>query len=180
MTDKEKEEQKMIICVSLDEFIRYTIGEIYSLAPYHKPRFIEEIADGIISNFKVNCKSIGRDFFYHEVEMKNLYKFIENILMPIDKFRELNLSQDEYETGVKVEDEDRPKFAFVSALSDIPDDSDFVDLDACVQNIFCQYEHKTFREWLCKKYEIDLGDLYLKDLSEFREKYMADKGEEND
>ena len=39
----------MKICVSLSEFIQYSVGEIYHLAPYHKPRFIDEIVDEEIS-----------------------------------------------------------------------------------------------------------------------------------
>ena len=151
----------MKICVSLNEFMRISVGWIYCLAPDHKPRFIDEISDGIITNFKTNCKSIGNDFFYHEIELKDLCKFIENILMPIDKFRELNLSQNEYEKGVKVDDEDRPMFQFISAFSEIPEKDKFVDLDACINDIFHSYEHKHFYEWA---YDIDK-------LKQFRQEY---------
>lgn len=161
----------MIICVSLNEFIRVTTGIIYELAPYHKPRFIDEIVDEIISRFKENCKSIGSDFFYHEVELKDLYKFIKNILMPIDKFRDLNLSPIEYEQGVTVDDPDRPKFQFVSAFDNIREDNNFVDLDACIQNIFIYYEHNAYRQWADD--EIDIGKL-----SEFRQEYREVKKNE--
>ena len=160
----------MIICVSLDEFIRITIGNIYELAPYHKPRFIDEIVDEIIKRFKANCKSIGTDFFYHEVELKDLYKFIEGILMPIDKFRDLNLSPLEYKQGIDVDNPNRPKFQFVSAFDSIPDDNCFVDLDACIQNIFAEYEHGAYRQWA--GYEIDTDRL-----SEFRREYSGGKEE---
>lgn len=155
----------MKICVSLDEFMRISVGWIYCLAPDHKPRFIDEISDGIITNFKINCKSIGNDFFYHEIELKDLYKFIENILMPIDKFKELNLSQNEYEKGVKVDDEDRSKVHFISAFSTIPEKYDFVDLDACIQDIFSSYEHRHFYEWA---YE----EMNINKLNQFRQEYM--------
>lgn len=161
----------MTICVSLDEFIRVATGWIYALAPYHKPRFIDEIVDEIIKRFKTNCKSIGTDFFYYEVELKDLYEFIKNILMPIDKFRDLNLSPLEYKQGIDVDDPNRPKFQFVSAFDSIPDDNKFLDLDACIQNIFAEYEHGAYRQWL--GYEIDIGRL-----SEFRREYS--KGAENE
>lgn len=102
----------MKIFISLSEFIRISIGWIYFLAPGHKPRFIDEITDGIITNFKINCKTIGNDFFYHIIELKDLYKFIENILMPIKKFRELNLSQNQYERGVNVDSDYLRKMNF--------------------------------------------------------------------
>ena len=158
----------MTICVSLHEFIRVATGCIYELAPYHKPRFIDEIVDEIIKRFKKDCKSIGTDFFYYEVELKDLYKFIENILKPIDKFRDLNLSPREYRQGIDVEDPNRPKFQFVSAFDSIPKDDCFVDLDACIQNIFTHYEHNAYRQWL--GYEIDIGRL-----SEFRGEYREVK-----
>ena len=156
----------MIICVSLNEFIRVTTGWIYALAPYHKPRFIDEIVDEIIKRFKTNCKSIGTDFFYYEVELKDLYGFIENILMPIDKFRDLNLSPREYKQGIDVDDPNRPEFQFVSAFDSIPDDDCFVDLDACIQDIFAEYEHGAYRQWL--GYELDTDRL-----SEFRREYRG-------
>lgn len=154
----------MTICVSLDEFIKVATGNIYELAPYHKPRFIDEIVDEIIGRFKTACKSIGTDFFYYEVELKDLYKFIENILMPIDKFRDLNLSPREYKQGIDVDDPNRPKFQFVSAFDSIPDDDCFVDLDACIQNIFAHYEHNAYRQWADDEIDLDR-------LSAFREEY---------
>ena len=160
----------MIISVSLHEFIRVVTGCIYELAPYHKPRFIDEIVDEIIKRFKTGCKSIGTDFFYHEVELKDLYEFIENILMPIAKFRDLNLSPLEYEQGIDVDDPDRPKFQCVSAFNSIPEDDSFVDLDACIQNIFSHYELSAYRQWIGD--EIDIGSL-----SGFRRKYSGDKEE---
>ena len=157
----------MIICVSLSEFIRVVTGCIYELAPYHKPRFIDEIVDETIKRFKIDCKNIGADFFYYEVELKDLYGFIENTLMPIDKFRDLNLSPLEYKQGIDVDDPDRPKFQFVSAFDSIPEDDHFVDLDACIRNIFVYYEHKAYRQWAGG--EIDIGKL-----SEFREEYREE------
>ena len=154
----------MKICVSLDEFMRISIGWIYCLAPWHKPRFINEISDGIITNFKIDCKTIGNDFFYHEIELKDLYKFIENILMPIDKFRELNLSQNEYERGIKVDDEDRPTVQFISAFSNVPEKNAFVDLEACIQDIFSSYEHRYFYEWA-------YGEMDIDKLTQFRQEY---------
>lgn len=154
----------MLICVSLNEFIGIAIGKIYELAPYHKPRFIDEITDEIIKRFKIDCSMIGHDFIYHEVELKDLYKFIKNILMPIDKFRELNLSPKEYRQGISVDDENRPKFQFVSAFFDVAEDDNFIDLDACIQNIFSVYEHQYFREWA-------YGDTDINRLHKFRQIY---------
>lgn len=154
----------MKICVSLSDFIDYTVGVIYYLAPNHKPRFIYETVDKIIERFKVNCLTVGKDFFYHEIELKDLYKFIKDILMPIETFRALNLSQNEYEKGISVDDKGRPEFCFISRYSWVSKDDDFVDLDACIQNIFTRFEQSAFREWL-------YGEIDIKKLCEFRRMY---------
>lgn len=134
------------ICVTLREFIDNVVGTIYCMAPYHKPRFIDEIVSSVIEKFKADCKSSGSDFFYHEIALKDLYQFIYDTLMPIDKFRDLNLSQREYDAGIKVDDESRAKVVFVDRYTTIADYDDFIDLDACIQNIFSKFELSTFEQ----------------------------------
>lgn len=158
---------KFTVCVSLGDFVKYTIGEIYYLAPNHKPRFIIEIIDEIEEKFKEGYEPLGKDFFYHNVELKDLKQFISDILMPIDRFRELNLSQREYDAGVKVEDEDRPKFVFNDLYTHIPEYDSFIDLEACIQNIFCKFEHKEFEHWRN-------GEIEVEELMRFRKEYQAD------
>lgn len=139
------------------------MGEIYALAPGNKPRSAEEIAEGIVTNFKKHCKQMG-DFYYHEMELRDVKAFINTILLPIEKFQELNLSNNEYQKGTSVEDESRPTIQFVSMYSYIPEDDDFVDLDACTQNIFCRIEQDAFNEWK--------GETDLDELQKFRRIYM--------
>ena len=156
----------MKISIYLDDFIENAVGVIYYLAPYHKPRHMDEIMDGIIENFKVGAKQ-PLNLYYHDVELKDLYKFISDILMPIDRFRELNLSQREYDAGIKVDDENRQEFVFTSMYTDIPDYDDFIDLDACIQNIFCKFEHKAYRAWAN-------GDIDIRNLIQFRNLYKSE------
>lgn len=52
-----------------------------------------------------------------------------------EPFLELNLTQNEFNKGVKITDE-RVPFAFVSAYSTIPENEDFIDLAAFEQNFF--------------------------------------------
>ena len=156
----------MKISIYLDDFIENTIGVIYYLAPYHKPRHIDEIVDGIIENFKVGAKQ-PLNLYYHDVELKDLSKFISDILMPIDRFRELNLSQREYDNGIGVDDENRQEFVLTSMYTDIPDYDDFIDLDACIQNIFCKFEHKAYRAWAN-------GDIDIRNLIQFRNLYKSE------
>lgn len=121
--------------ISLNEFVRITVGWIYCLAPYNKPRFVEEIVGEVNNRFKENSQQIGNDFFFYEVDKKDVQKFVEDMLMPIKKFRELNLSKKEYEAGIDVDSDSRTGIAFVTAFSEIPEEDNFVDLDACIRNI---------------------------------------------
>jgi hypothetical protein len=157
-----------MVIVSLGDFIKRTIGEIYYLAPNHNPRGINEIREAIISRFMDGCKQIGNDFFYHEIALKDLYKFISDILMPIEKFRELNLSQLEFDNGIKVDDEERDKFAFTDRYSSIPEYDIFIDLDACIQNIFSSFELEQFRIHLN-------GEIEIAELARFRNAYRQEK-----
>lgn len=130
-----------LYCVSLNEFIRVTTGWLYSLAPGHKPRFINEIVDEMIVRFKRDAQHIGDDFFYHEVNWFGLRVLVENVLMPIKQFRDLNLSKREYGLGIDVDDPNRTEFVFVSRGSSIPEENNFIDLDACIRNIVSSLEH---------------------------------------
>lgn len=141
MTDK-------LYCVTLNEFLRVTTGWLYSLAPGHKPRFINEIVDEMIVRFKRGAQHIGNDFFYHEINQFDLRLFVEDILMPIKQFKDLNLSNKEYGLGIDVDDPNRQKFIFTSRYSSIPEDEDFIDLDACIMNIVCD---------LKRIYEAEIG-----------------------
>jgi hypothetical protein len=162
------EERNYMVIVSLGDFVKYTLGEIYYLAPNHNPRCIDEIRKAIISRFMDGCEHIGKYFFYHEVALKDLYKFISDILMPIEKFRELNLSQREFENGIKVDDENRAKFVFTDMYTSIPEYDDFIDLDACMQNIFSRFELEEFRTR--RNDEIEVAELLR-----FRNAYRQDK-----
>ena len=157
-----------VVTVSLGDFVKYAIGEIYYLAPNHKPRAIDEIQDAIIGRFMDGCEHIGKDFFYHEIALKDLYKFISDILMPIEKFQELNLSQREFDVGIKVDDENRAEFVFTDMYTSIPEYDGFIDLDACIQNIFSRFELEQF---ITRQY----GEIEVAELLKFRNAYRQEK-----
>ena len=164
------------IMITLDDFIKTAVGEIYYLAPNYKPRHIEDIINGIIENFKKNAETIGitRLMYFHTVPLKHLYQFISDTLMPIDKFRELNLTQKECDAGINVDDDEiRAKIVFTSMFTEIDEEDDFIDLDACIQNIFAKYEHEVFRDW--KYCESNDDASIISDLMRFRKLYKEDK-----
>lgn len=140
-----------MLTITLTDFIRYSMGEIYALAPKYNPRHVDEILQGIIENFKKDCKHVGSDFFCHDVEIQDLPEFVAGILSPIQKFRDLNLSSNEYQQGISVDDENRTQFAFISRYNTISEDDDFIDLDACIRNIAEQLYYSEFTSFLLDK-----------------------------
>lgn len=142
MTDQEIEiEEKALSEITVSDFVKGFVGCMYEFAPRYLPRK----ADTIIWKFsqallnRPDTVHVGNDEFFGIVKTncKTVYgleKFLKGILMAIPEFQELNLSENEYEKGVKVDDEDRAKFAFVDRYSTIPWRNDFIDLDALIGN----------------------------------------------
>lgn len=105
--------------------------------------------------------SISEKIFKETDDDNNLYTYIDKLLKSIPEFRDLNLSQEEYENNISVDDPDRSKYSFHTRYDIINPDSwrgDFVDLDAFVQNVV----HKLIKTinndedcFLCKKEHSD-------------------------
>jgi hypothetical protein len=69
------------------------------------------------------------------IETDNIRAFVSETIEQIPEIRDWNLSQVERERGVKVDDEDRPPFAFTSLYDQIKPEYDFIDIDALKQNV---------------------------------------------
>lgn len=120
--------------VDLSDFIKAAVGNIYYQAPFHKPRKIDEIVEHITNYFIKNDIS-AHHFNQVFVDKNNTLEFVRDVLKDCKAFEELNLSQYEYEHGVKVDDEARLPSAFITAFLKLKPEYDFVDLEACYQNI---------------------------------------------
>jgi hypothetical protein len=69
------------------------------------------------------------------IETDNIRAFVSETIEQVPEIRDWNLSQVERERGVKVDDEDRPPFAFTSLYDQIKPEYDFIDIDALKQNV---------------------------------------------
>lgn len=119
------------------EIVYHLSGAIVSLAPKFKPRKLQEIIDKFICAFRYS-KDIKQiiSSFYITCSYNELHDFLKNILMSIPEFQELNLSNKEYENGISVNDPERKSIVLISRYSaELDADDDFIDLDACIQNI---------------------------------------------
>lgn len=115
-------------------FIGHAVGTIFQGAPYHKPRKIEKIVDDI-HNYFVKHGIKCMDSYLFDVDTNDRYELVKKIMMSSQSFVDLNLSQDEFDRGVKVDDEGRSSFGFCGRDFKLKDYYDFIDLDACIRNI---------------------------------------------
>ena len=135
--------------ISIADILGSVAGQLYSQAPNYTPRFFGKIMEGLRSEieridntekekFKFENKDTYNEFTTFRIKSNNVEFFIGQILSSIPEFIDLNLSQNEYINGIKVDDESRSKFTFVSMYDVMNKDShlyDFIDLDAFIRNV---------------------------------------------
>lgn len=113
-------------------------GTLYRMAPRNRPRNIRDIMSFVIENAERQCVNSVNARHLHMTESE-FRDWLDNVLKSCPEFCNLNLSQNEVDKGVSVDDESRPQFSFVSAYDVETEDSwkdDFIDLDAAIQNIY--------------------------------------------
>jgi hypothetical protein len=101
------------------------------------PRKSDIIATKVSELYTREFERISDDFYLKTFETYDeLYTWLKEHLLTISEIEEMNLSQKEYEAGVKVADESRDKYVFSSRYSPpCPRDEDFIDLDAYIRNV---------------------------------------------
>lgn len=111
------------------------LGMIFYMSSLEVPRKISEISKELTVYLKKNFNCYNGDFWYFEGTFRNFFDMFKPFLETSEAFLELNLTQNEFDKGVKITDQRAP-FAFVSAYSTIPENEDFIDLAAFEQNFF--------------------------------------------
>ena len=124
-------------------FIGCALGTIYEMAPSYKPRNADKIVEDIKKYFAEHGRAV-MDTHVFIINKNDRYDLVEKIMRSSESFINLNLSQDEIDRGVNVEDETRPEFSFVSRDTTIEEYYDFIDLDACIRNI----NSELYWDWL--------------------------------
>jgi len=101
------------------------------------PRKIDAICEKATEIYKREFEKIGGDFYYRAfATYDELLNWLKEHILPIPEIQELNLSKNEFDAGITVDNPDRPAFAFTSRYSPaIPEDDDFMDLDAFIRNL---------------------------------------------
>jgi len=130
-----------MITLSKRRLIKCCIGVIYAMAPGNNPRNIDKIRE-YITNY---CTNNITDYST-KVENNQLRKYIKDMLFGCVEFTQLNISQDKWDKGIRDPScKENSGFSFTavghdkngvpSAITQSKDYFDFIDLDACIQNI---------------------------------------------
>ena len=109
-------------------------GQLFDQAPNRQPRKAEIIMIKVRDAFREDANNSNE---FYTLRVSDIYNYVKKLLMGIPEFVELNLSQNEYEKNIQVNDPNRPKFAFVSRFDKETSESwrrDFIDLDAFIRN----------------------------------------------
>ena len=134
MTIREK-----TIFISECNFMAAIAAQLYEQAPNRQPRKADIIMQKVKNIFRNDAMCYNDNEFYSiRIPESNVYTFIETLLFSITEFRELNLSQIEYESGISVDDEKRSRYHFTSRYDKYDSESwksDFIDLNAFVRNV---------------------------------------------
>ena len=129
--------------VTNSQLIEAFAGVIYRMHPYHKPENFDKIMDTLLKHLDTKAKTHNgkkRIFIMLEYESINDFKKkLKEFLFEIKEFRQLNISKKLKDAGVEDINDDRNKGYRFSTRYDVDTEderyTDFIDLDACVQNI---------------------------------------------
>lgn len=129
--------RKETIRISERDLMFVVAGQLFDQAPNRQPRKAEIIMHKLRDAFRSEANN-DNEYYTVTIEPDNLYNWLKDKLFSILEFQELNLTQQEYENGVSVDDDSRPEFAFTTRYDVYDSESwrnDFVDLDAFIRNV---------------------------------------------
>ena len=130
-----------MISITKRRLIKCCIGVIYEMAPNNNPRNIDKIREYIVDF----CTNNITDYSIR-IEDNKLFNYIKDMLFGCVEFTQLNISQDKWDKGMRDPFcKENSGFSFTavghdkdgvpSKITQSKDYFDFIDLDACVQNI---------------------------------------------
>ena len=129
--------------VTNKQLIEAFTGVIYRMHPYHKPENFDKLMDALLKHLDTKAEiHNGKKVTFILLEYESINDFknkLKEFLFEIKEFRQLNISKKLKNAGVEDINDDRNKgYRFSSAYNiDTEDEryTDFIDLDACIQNI---------------------------------------------
>lgn len=130
--------RKQTINISEYQIMFVVAGQLYDQAPNRQPRKIDIIMNKLKDAFRAGATN-SNEYYTRNIGQDILYDWLHDTSFDIPEFCELNLSQNEYDEGISVDDENRAKYVITSAYDVYDSESwkdDFIDLDAFVSNVY--------------------------------------------
>ena len=129
--------------VSNSQLIEAFAGVIYRMHPYNKPENFDKLMDALLEHLDTKAETYkGKKLTFIVLEYESINDFekkLKKFLFEIKEFRQLNISKKLKDAGVEDIDDKRNSGIKFSTRLDIDTEderyTDFVDLDACIQNI---------------------------------------------
>ena len=134
--------------VTNNQLIEAFAGVIYRMHPYHKPENFDKIMDALLKRLDTKAETYkGKKLTFIVLEYESINDFrkkLKEFLFEIKEFRQLNISKKLKDAGVEDINDDRNKGYRFSTRYDVDTEderyTDFIDLDACIQNIVCSVD----------------------------------------
>lgn len=125
------------------QLIEAFTGVIYRMHPYNKPENFDKIIDALLKHLDTKAETHnGKKLTFIMLEYESINDFkkkLKKFLFEIKEFRQLNISKKLKDAGVEDIDDERNSGIKFSTRFDVDTEdeiyTDFVDLDACIQNI---------------------------------------------
>lgn len=129
--------------VSNSTLIEAFTGVIYRMHPYNKPENFDKIIDALLKHLDSKAETHnGKKLTFIMLEYESINDFekkLKEFLFEIKEFRQLNISKKLKDEDVEDINDDRNKGIKFSDRHSVETEderyTDFIDLDACIQNI---------------------------------------------
>lgn len=109
-------------------------GVLYYMVP-KQPRKFDIIMTKLIEIIDRTFTECVGSVNMISVAYKDVHNWIETVVKSIPEILELNLTTNEFNAGVTLENREGADIVFTSAFSVTPEGEDFVDIDALIQNV---------------------------------------------
>lgn len=124
------------------KIVKAIAGTIVEMHPYHNPENMDKIMSHVVTtldkHYFIKYKRKDNFQIFRFKDRDELYSFIQELLN-IKEFRELNISKYLKDQGVNNADDERNSISYLTSIHDRKSiefrEYDFIDLDACIQNI---------------------------------------------
>lgn len=154
-TSPRYENKQRVESFRLKPTLSYTSEAIIRLSPFVNEERMAELSNIILTlksafmnHSEVRFSNLFNDYEIQTTDEK-FFEWLHDSLFSISDYQNLNLSWAEKQEGITVDDENRAKFNFITMHDKYDENSwqsDFIDLDACIQNIHCSFA-KYFEEF---------------------------------